>query len=543
MKEYWFTSQGQECPAKSPMRRLLVQEVSPYEYILQERVKGNNLKNRGKGPIEWITNAFERFTGGAELKLGPTFYDAKQRVCFDTEAVWKRDGESLFVRTSNGWLLHKGSMDLDIFYYDDDCVACAEEDAVSIYAILPGGTRVRLNNKHTFIEYVETPFQGRRTFLTKELKICKAPEASYRLLYNEKTDKVSVFSKNALNWVLLGDIPGFSIDTEIPRIGIKQDGVQYFDADMSPTEQDSATYTAITKIPGFLVKLYKDEELVCVGTPAEIAAYKPEVIIPPAPEPEPEPEPVQVTEPKPQINRYAIEDKVWNLVSASTYIPREYLGDYLYICMWRNRISKNGAVFNSRLTDILGQPIYLVDTSYNSEGITENTKLHTSNLRVVSTLEEARKYAPGLQYLPAPLQWASSPSRYLWDPAIPLMPITPNVIQHVCVERKDRLPEELRNMQPAVLMQAIKQSIEDGARQASTDIFHALPSYSREHNEVSMMLPIRLPLLYGDSVVAVALLTRRPVGYQLVTIITTEMARRSVMAFTNPANTWLKEDS
>lgn len=72
------------------------------------------------------------------------------------------------------------------------------------------------------------------------------------------------------------------------------------------------------------------------------------------------------------------------------------------------------------------------------------------------------------------------------------------------------------------------------------DCAFALPSYSRRHNNISMLLPLHVYTKNSELPEAVMLLTKKLHGYSLVTLITPQQAYISVRSFRDPEMTWLK---
>lgn len=553
MVEYYYTAYGVLVPKGNPKAKIKVEVSSAYSYAIYENRKRDGWKQLTSGSLERISAMFERLTCGVKLQLGTRYLDALGNICSENGAVWKVDGETRRIAMPGGsWVTCNTTGALKIVYYDKDKIECGLRDAVEAYTVLPYGNRVRLTMNHTIDAFIDPPFKNKRHFLNRDFTLAQASDAYYRLLRVEGKDKIEVYTRNLSNWVMLGEIWGFHIKTEIPRIGLLYEKVEYLDSKFRVCSSSDAVYTKIVKLNGVLERLYSGDTLVCQGTPADIKAYMEKErsaqevsLLKPAPTPEPITEPVPVEVPVCQTGKFypVIVEKVWSLISETTHLEKDDLRDYLFLAMWRNRACKSGPVFNSRLTDMLGQDIYLADTSYNDNGVYEGLRMSPEDLYIVMYLEDAKKYAPGLKYMPAPLQWASNVTDYVWNPTIPLHPLNAGNIQHICVERKDRLPEELQSLPPTVLIQAIKQSVEEGARKACTDMSYALPCYSREHDSVGMMLPVRVPILYGDRVICVALLAKSQLSYNLCTIITNDMARKSVQLFTDVRNTWLKGET
>ena len=554
MNEYWYTSTGKSVDKISRNACYLIQELGPHNYSMQRKDGSGRMRSILTGDFVRVSGMFLRQTG-VELKFPISYLNALGKTCAEEGAVWCVSGKRTSIWGVAGWQLCDSMGKVDIYHYDDEDIACTPGRAASIYAVLPNGLRVALHKDYTIASVVDEPYSGVYHYFTRDMKDARATTAYYRVKRAGRAFDVSV--KSGSQWMCIGSIPAFKMTSEILRIGVKEEGRMYLDADMKVCDQAVAVYTLVTRLPGILVKLYKGDTCIFTGTPAEVKDFRPAKPLPePKPEPEPEPEEVaeqvelEIEEPAPAADPQpcpsihtsaALIARLESLMMEPAYLKGDLLFSYLALAMWRNRAMKKGPVFNTRLTDVFGQDIYLADTSYNGYGVVSNPHLYMNRLRIVMSLEEARTYDPNLQALPAPIQWSDKVSDYFWNPTIPLRPLNIGNLQHICVERKDRLPEELQAIEPSILMQSIKQNLEQGAQRARIDVRYALPSYSRTHDEVSMLLPIRLPLLYGSKVIAAALLAKGPLGYSLKTVITTEMARRSVSLFTDPDTTWLKE--
>lgn len=228
---------------------------------------------------------------------------------------------------------------------------------------------------------------------------------------------------------------------------------------------------------------------------------------------------------------------VWERVKDTFGFSMDDLNDYLYICICRNRAAKGPAIINTRLVDILNQPVYILDSGHTSTGSIAWKEIH-----LVDTITQAAGLYPGLTmtHMPEPLQWSINTADYFWNPTIPVSPISSRAVEHICVERKDRLPEALQTVSPQALTSAIQESLRVGEAKAKIDAGYALPTYSRKHDAVSMMLPLHVGVLYGDQPIAALVLNKTVTGYYLATIVTLRMAVRSVRLFRNPENTWLK---
>ena len=223
------------------------------------------------------------------------------------------------------------------------------------------------------------------------------------------------------------------------------------------------------------------------------------------------------------------------IVDRMSGVTHEEINSWVYLCVCRNRTLSAGRVINTRLVDRIGQPIYVVDCGNYKED--PNLKF----VHLVDTIQQARKWYPDLEdtVMPQPIQWSMNVSDYIWNPNLPVIPVSLHVFEHIAIERKERLPKLLQGLSPTSLLAAIKDSMQHGAEKACIDISYALPNYSRRSNSVSMMLPLTVPVINDSAPVAALVLAKTLSGYSLRTIITLEMAKNSVRLFRDPTMTWV----
>ncbi len=229
---------------------------------------------------------------------------------------------------------------------------------------------------------------------------------------------------------------------------------------------------------------------------------------------------------------------IWDKVKSYTWIRKGDFAPYLAMCAARNRSLGKTPVFNSKLHDVLNQSIYVFDRGF-KKSCKEDIKM--SDLVFCFSLPQVQRLCPEITELPTPIQFAQDLAQYLWDPTIPIYPINQHTLEHICVDRITRFPKELQNTNPATLMTAIRQSLYEEVEHARRDPFYALPCYSREYDEVTMLLPIRIPLLFGDKVIATLVLGREQTGYRVGTVLNLNQSCKSVALFRDPRTTWLKE--
>lgn len=213
------------------------------------------------------------------------------------------------------------------------------------------------------------------------------------------------------------------------------------------------------------------------------------------------------------------------------------LGGYLNLCISRNRKVNGPRIINTRLADVFGQPLYILDLQE------KNEVCRLQHAKIVDTLAQARGFDPTLTLteMPREIQWTTNYSDYVWNSTIPVAPLTTSVMDHICERREERLPAELRDAPVAVLAEAIMNSVREGAQCAARDISYALPQYSLANDDVTLLLPLRVGLITGGKPVAAMVFAKQLTGYNLRTIVTLDMARRSVRMLRPLKGTWLEE--
>lgn len=232
---------------------------------------------------------------------------------------------------------------------------------------------------------------------------------------------------------------------------------------------------------------------------------------------------------------------LWNYVGETTWLPKENLDTYITVCAVRNRYIGQAKIFDCRLRDEASQPIYFVDTTWDDRAKKQSTTgLDKSGLKLCMSLPEAQAIDSGISSLPQPLQWSDNIAHYLWNPTIPLAPITLRTMEHICVERRYRLPEVFKEMSASEVLEIVRHAANDGVARACRDPYFALPAYSVEHNDVSMMLPIRVSGFNKNKVIAALLLKRTQTGYKILTLLELSQAARSCSLFCDPDTTWLR---
>ncbi len=241
-----------------------------------------------------------------------------------------------------------------------------------------------------------------------------------------------------------------------------------------------------------------------------------------------------------QSRKSGIAD-LWDYVGETTWLPKENLDKYITVCAVRNRYIGQAKIFDCRLRDEASQPIYFVDTTWDDRAKKQSTTgLDKSGLKLCMSLPEAQAIDSGILSLPQPLQWSDNIAHYLWNPTIPLAPITLRTMEHICVERRYRLPEVFKEMSASEVLEIVRHAANDGAARACRDPYFALPAYSVEHNDVSMMLPIRVSGFNKNKVIAALLLKRTQTGYKILTLLELSQAARSCSMFCDPDTTWLR---
>lgn len=232
-------------------------------------------------------------------------------------------------------------------------------------------------------------------------------------------------------------------------------------------------------------------------------------------------------------------------------LPAEYgmdqrvLSRYLSVCQCRNRkcASYHKHIINTRLTDTMGQPIYILD--YEAElGDTVNNTLRRA--RLISSLAEAIKYLKddgkvcNCTELPQPIQWAESPKEYLWDWTLPINSIHKKSLDHVLKDRISRIPAEYHKYSLEVLTRHVRNGLMAGKEQADRDFSYALPMYSAKYDSIGMLLPWHINTSKDELPEAVFILYKDWQGYHLGTVATPQMVHEDIRIFLNPENTWLR---
>lgn len=229
---------------------------------------------------------------------------------------------------------------------------------------------------------------------------------------------------------------------------------------------------------------------------------------------------------------------VLSRIKDHTDLTERELSDYLWTCLERNRMSDKKCVVHTRLHDKFGQPIYI---TAHERGDNEISCLQNS--RIVDTIASVKYYEPACTdaVMPSPIQWSYSVSDYVWDPTLPVAPITDFSYDHMVRGRSGRIRDDIPHMSEEELLYAIKTSLAIGVERAAVDCTYAIPTYSRKRNSVNMLLPLYIPQYSLKEPVAAILLFKGHLGYTPATILTCRMAYLSAVAFRDPANTWLKE--
>lgn len=238
---------------------------------------------------------------------------------------------------------------------------------------------------------------------------------------------------------------------------------------------------------------------------------------------------------------HASVKKTWELVKDSTWLRGGDLMGYLIMCVSRNRVAGDSPIFNTRLCDKINQPVYGYDLDYKFRKGKGDSYVDFTRVSFSATLHDYQRFVPGVTEAPEPVQFFTDISKCVWDPTKPLLPLTQHTLEHICVDRIKRFPKELQLANPVHLITAVKDSLLHEVERAKRDIFYALPAYSKEHEELSMLLPIYIPLLFGNKVVVTLVLSATTQGYRLCTVLDTGRAVRSVSVFRDPRTTWLKE--
>lgn len=365
----------------------------------------------------------------------------------------------------------------------------------------------------------------------------------------------------------------YKSDTQWLRCGIEPDKTDdvdegqtrnfYYTFSGNDTTEECATYRGEVVQAGVLHKFYirRDEEwvLLKMGTPEETDSFCRVLFNTNRAENADDTKPTEPTftastsGPQENLPRLLTRDYsvhkpharvsgIWQLIKDTTWIRAGDLISYLALCASRNRMVGNGPIFNTRLCDWMEQPLYIYDEEFfSSERNPE--RISYGKLRPLFSIQEAKALYPELTFMPAPIQFSNNCMDYVWDPTKPVLPLTPHTAEHICVDRISRFPKELRGFSPTQLVPLIREALRQGEERATRDLFYALPSYSKEHDEVSMLLPVYMPTTYASKprVIAAMVMVSGPQGYRLATILDTGRAVRSVSCFRDPRTTWLKE--
>lgn len=239
-----------------------------------------------------------------------------------------------------------------------------------------------------------------------------------------------------------------------------------------------------------------------------------------------------------ETNDSHLVEKVYAKVKYSGRFTQDTLSRYLTLCIMRNRRIHKYPIINTRLLDMIGQPIYIYDYGYDREP----TNINLNNIWLIESIEQAQSMCDDntFESFPEPLQWSNTPYAYFWNPLIPLSPIS-SFTYELISEQLDVLHPSLRDKDISVIMSEIKHSCMEGERLAKIDVAFALPYYNSGNDTVSMMLPLKSKAISGDKVLN-AMLFNRGLGYSLYKIITVDEAREAVMLFRDVTNTWLREE-
>lgn len=238
-------------------------------------------------------------------------------------------------------------------------------------------------------------------------------------------------------------------------------------------------------------------------------------------------------------NTTGIIDKILYKLSKSTDFNYETLKDYIITCIYRNRRIQKNPIINTRLLDRLDQPIYIYDYGYTRPV----TNINIDNIISIESLEQAKSICDEItiESLPEPLQWSSNPSDYIWNPSISISPISNNTYDIIEKYQRDKLNEQLRDKDIKVIMNEIQRSCQDGEMVSKIDIAYAIPAYDRDHDKISMMLPLKSQIISGNKVLNAMIFTKGLLGYSLYAIATVEEARQLARMFRDPRTTWLME--
>lgn len=534
MQRYWFDKHGKSTN-ETKERYICIDVRSEYSYSMSTVNKRGELKGVITGDFTRVSAMFQRYTGVALVMPDASkFFNAYLEPC-DGGGFYKQEGLSLFAKEGGTWKPAREKVRPALYYYDGDGCPCDIGDAVEQYAITATGDRYALDKEGCILRPCPLELPNKRNFYTKEMEPTTAAYALFRVIGDADTGMAAVYIRSMSNWVRHSTVPAFHLKQEVLTAGLSERKASYRDEAGEPCDADVAVYSVITKIPGILLHLYKGETLIKTGTPRDLQEYFDRVRLVEKVVRQPE---QQVPAKQPEPKAYYTTDLVWDLCKDTTHIRKNKLAAALVIMASRNRKQKNGPIFDTLLHDSLWQPIYIIDLDYNETDF----RVDLDRMYMVRSLAEAQRINGDIAQLPLPFRWANNPADLVWNPTIKLAPITQHQMEHVCMDNIARLPKELQAVEPSVLMLQIKQEIEKGTRIAACDVRYALPMYSAEHDSISMVLPVRVPLLYGNSLVACAVLCKTELGYRLCTLITPEMARTSTATIIDISNTWLKEE-
>lgn len=524
METYWYTKAGALSRSKRD-RYICITQNTEFSYTMSVLTKTGALKIIVAGDLTRVSAMFERYTiRPLELPSRDGLYNAYLAPC-EWGALYKQQGVNIFIKHDKAWKPVKEKIPPTFFYYNEQKCPCAVEDATERFIVTPLGDRYAIETTGCILRTVPFPFKNKRNYFTKDMKETTAPNATFRINADASTGMCDVYVKNLSTWVRHSTIPAFYVKQEILSHSVISGTSTYRNDEGKSCDADEASYAVVEKIPGTLQRVYKEETLVTVGTPRDVEDFfeKQQVVKALTSLP--------VADGKLQGQ---LINTIWNLCKNTTHIKRENLADSVLIMCNHNRYIKGGPVFNTLLYDDLYQPIYIVDRGYGKDA-----RANLSELRMVRSLSEAQAMCSDIKELPQYFRWSSNPADMVWNPSIPLQPVTQHQMEHICVDNITRLPDELQNLDTPVLMQAIKQEVEKGVKIAACDARYALPIYSADLHRVSMVLPVHIPLLYGNRIVACAILDKSELGYRLVTLITVGMAKISVATLTDITNTWL----
>lgn len=252
--------------------------------------------------------------------------------------------------------------------------------------------------------------------------------------------------------------------------------------------------------------------------------------------------PAPVEKPKPVTTGkiVPVDEVVWSKIKDVTWLRKEDVIGYLYQCAIRNRSVGRLPVFDSRLHDLAQQPIYIMDMGWDAREKSRDY-IESSTLKVCCSLTDVQRIRPEIKELPPPIQWSDDVSRYFWDPTTKMAPIDMNALNHILDEHRERFPEELHAKSNRALVEIILKAAVEGAAMACRDSHYALPTYFGRHDDIGMMLPIYVPLIFDEKPVAALVVRKWATGYRVSSILKIDDAIRSASLFCNPRNTWLKE--